>query len=150
MPLPPSRYLPLLLPVVLCAHGMAQAQSIDYGALERLFQEPVTTSATGSPQRVTDVPASMVIVTAEDIRKYGYRTLAEALELIQRALRLSPHDPRRFMWLQALAAIREREGYMAELREDEAGFLLLEIYEVERFIVQDDLDDRRLALDLCQ
>ena len=28
--------------------------------------------------------------------------------------------------LQALAAIREREGYMAELREDEAGFLLLE------------------------
>jgi len=71
MPLPPSRYLPLLLPVVLCAHGMAQAQSIDYGALERLFQEPVTTSATGSPQRVTDVPASMVIVTAEDIRRSG-------------------------------------------------------------------------------
>ncbi|HEX4095787.1 MAG TPA: metalloregulator ArsR/SmtB family transcription factor [Caulobacteraceae bacterium] len=28
--------------------------------------------------------------------------------------------------LQALAAIREREGYMAELREDEGGFLLLE------------------------
>jgi len=71
MPRPPSRYLPLLLPVMLCAHGVAQAQSIDYGALERLFQEPVTTSATGSPQRVTDVPASMVIVTAEDIRRSG-------------------------------------------------------------------------------
>jgi iron complex outermembrane receptor protein len=72
MPPPPSRYLTLLvLPVVLCAHSRAQAQSIDYGALERLFQEPVTTSATGSPQRVTDVPASMVIVTAEDIRRSG-------------------------------------------------------------------------------
>jgi outer membrane receptor for ferrienterochelin and colicins len=72
MPPPPSRYLPLLLPLVLgAAHGIAQAQSIDYGALERLFQEPVTTSATGSPQRVADVPASMVIVTAEDIRRSG-------------------------------------------------------------------------------
>jgi outer membrane receptor for ferrienterochelin and colicins len=70
MPPPPSRHL-LLLPVVLCAHGVAQAQSIDYGALERLFQEPVTTSATGSPQRVADVPASMVIVTADDIRRSG-------------------------------------------------------------------------------
>jgi iron complex outermembrane receptor protein len=50
---------------------MAQAQSIDYGALERLFQEPVTTSATGSPQRVADVPANMEIITAEDIRRSG-------------------------------------------------------------------------------
>jgi iron complex outermembrane receptor protein len=53
------------------AHGPAQAQSIDYGALEQLFQEPVTTSATGSPQRVADVPANMQIVTAEDIRRSG-------------------------------------------------------------------------------
>ncbi|HXL98211.1 MAG TPA: TonB-dependent receptor, partial [Steroidobacteraceae bacterium] len=50
---------------------MAHAQSIDYGALERLFQEPVTTSATGSPQRVADVPADMAIITAEDIRRSG-------------------------------------------------------------------------------
>jgi len=59
------------LPVALCAHGVAQAQSIDYGALERLFQEPVTTSATGSPQRVADVPENMEIITAEDIRRSG-------------------------------------------------------------------------------
>jgi outer membrane receptor for ferrienterochelin and colicins len=54
-----------------CAHGVVQAQSIDYGALEQLFQEPVTASATGSPQRVADVPANMEIVTAEDIRRSG-------------------------------------------------------------------------------
>jgi len=42
---------------------------------------------------------------------------AEALELIQRALRLSPHDPRRFMWLQALAASSYLSGdYRAALR----------------------------------
>src|SRR5476649_69633 len=47
------------------------AQSVDYGALEQLFAEPVTTSATGSPQRASDVPASMEIITAEDIRRSG-------------------------------------------------------------------------------
>jgi iron complex outermembrane receptor protein len=60
-----------MVPVALCAQHAAHAQSIDYGALEQLFQEPVTTSATGSPQRVTDVPASMVIITADDIRRSG-------------------------------------------------------------------------------
>jgi outer membrane receptor for ferrienterochelin and colicins len=71
MPILPQRYLLLLIPVALGVHSAAHAQSIDYGALERLFQEPVTTSVTGSPQRVTDVPASMTIITAEDIRRSG-------------------------------------------------------------------------------
>ena len=49
----------------------ASAQTIDYGALEQLFGEAVTTSATGSPQRVTDVPVNMEIVTADEIRRSG-------------------------------------------------------------------------------
>ena len=49
----------------------AHAQSIDYGALEQLFGEPVTTSVTGSPQRASDVPATTEIVTADDIRRSG-------------------------------------------------------------------------------
>jgi iron complex outermembrane receptor protein len=49
----------------------AGAQSLDYGALEALFGEPVTTSVTGSPQRSGDVPATMEIITAEDIRRSG-------------------------------------------------------------------------------
>jgi len=51
--------------------GHAQAQTIDYGSLEQLFGEPVTTSATGSPQKATDAPASMEIITADDIRRSG-------------------------------------------------------------------------------
>jgi len=49
----------------------AHAQSIDYGAMEQLFNEPVTTSATGSPQRSTEVPVAMEIISADDIKRSG-------------------------------------------------------------------------------
>ncbi|MHB1204093.1 MAG: TonB-dependent receptor plug domain-containing protein [Rhodospirillaceae bacterium] len=49
----------------------ANAQSMDYRALEQLFGEPVTTSATGSPQRASEVPANMEIVTQDEIRRSG-------------------------------------------------------------------------------
>ena len=49
----------------------AHAQSIDYGSMEQLFNEPVTTSATGSPQRSTEVPVAMDIISAEDIKRSG-------------------------------------------------------------------------------
>jgi iron complex outermembrane receptor protein len=80
MPSTPKHYRLLLVPIVLCAQHAARAQSIDYGALERLFQEPVTTSVTGSPQRVADVPANMQIITAEDIRRSGAYDLAGVLQ----------------------------------------------------------------------
>jgi len=47
----------------------SSAQSIDYGAFEELFGEPITTSANGSPQRPSDVPANIEIVSAETIRR---------------------------------------------------------------------------------
>jgi iron complex outermembrane receptor protein len=51
--------------------GTAHAQSIDYSSLEMLFGEPVTTSATGKPQRASDAPASMIIITSEEIKRSG-------------------------------------------------------------------------------
>ena len=63
----------VLLPASL--HG----QSLDYGALEQLFGEPVTTSVDGSPQRVSDVPATMEIITAEDIRRSGAKDIPGVL-----------------------------------------------------------------------
>ncbi len=57
----------------------ANAQSIDYGAMEQLFNEPVTTSATGSPQRSTEVPAAMEIISAADIKRSGATDLPTLL-----------------------------------------------------------------------
>ncbi len=57
--------------LALVAASAAQAQSVDYNSLQQLFGEPVTTSATGSPQRSTEAPADMQIISADDIRRSG-------------------------------------------------------------------------------
>jgi iron complex outermembrane receptor protein len=57
----------------------AGAQSMDYSSLEQLFREPVTTSATGTPQRASEVSADITIVTAEQIRQSGSRNIPEIL-----------------------------------------------------------------------
>ena len=68
------------LPGTICALaavgcGGVSAQSLDYAALEQLFGEPVTTSVTGSPQRESEVAATMRIITADDIRRSGARDI---------------------------------------------------------------------------
>ena len=60
----------------------ARAQGVDYGAAETLFGESVTTSATGKPQRVSDVPANMEIITAEQIRRSGADNLSDILRFV--------------------------------------------------------------------
>lgn len=62
--------------------GAARAQRIDYGSLQELFGEPVTTSATGKPQRASESPATMQIITADEIRKSGAFTIPQILERV--------------------------------------------------------------------
>lgn len=57
----------------------AQAQSMDYSSLEMLFGEPVTTSANGTPQRISEVPLNMEIITAEDIARKPANNIADVL-----------------------------------------------------------------------
>jgi len=59
-----------------------RAQSMNYGALESLFGEPVTTAATGTPQRASEAPANMTIITADDIRRSGSRNIPEILSRV--------------------------------------------------------------------
>jgi iron complex outermembrane receptor protein len=64
------------------AATIGHAQSIDYGALEQLYGEPVTTSATGKPQKVSEVPANMEIITQDDIRRSGADNIPDILQFV--------------------------------------------------------------------
>jgi outer membrane receptor for ferrienterochelin and colicins len=92
---------PALVGITLSAIGLqAQAQSTDYGALEQLFNEPVTTSATGSPLQHNDVPANMEIVTQDDIRRSGADNIPDILQFV------AGLDVRRYGVAQAEVAVR--------------------------------------------
>jgi outer membrane receptor for ferrienterochelin and colicins len=60
----------------------AAAQQVDIGALEQLFGEPVTSSATGKPQRASDAPVNMQIVTQDDIRRSGATSIPDVLQFV--------------------------------------------------------------------
>jgi outer membrane receptor for ferrienterochelin and colicins len=78
----------------------ADAQAVDYGALQQLFGEPVTTSATGSPQRATDVPADMEIITADEIRRSGADNIPDILQFVAGV------DVRRYAFGQSEVSVR--------------------------------------------
>jgi outer membrane receptor for ferrienterochelin and colicins len=67
--------IPTLPFAALLLLSAANAQSMDYGSIEQLFGEPATTSATGSPQRATEVAANMTIVTRDEIARSGARDI---------------------------------------------------------------------------
>ena len=47
--------------------------------LEQLMQVPMVTSASRFEQPVSDAPSAVVVLTAQDVREHGWRTLADAL-----------------------------------------------------------------------
>jgi outer membrane receptor for ferrienterochelin and colicins len=79
-----STWYSLLLAVTFAAVSAvpAGAQEVDYGAMQQLFGEPVTTSATGKPQRASDVPANMEIITQDDIRRSGATSIPDVLQYV--------------------------------------------------------------------
>lgn len=83
----PSRIA--ILSVILCTvlpawSGAARADTDAVGALstiplEELMQMRVVTAASKFAQPISDAPSSVVVLTASDIRTFGWRTLADAL-----------------------------------------------------------------------
>jgi len=68
--------------MVLGHAGDSRAETMDYGSLQSLYGEPVTTSATGTPQRANDSPANLTIITADEIRQSGSRNIPEILSRV--------------------------------------------------------------------
>lgn len=57
-----------------------RAQAVDYAALQETLGEPVTTSVTGKPQRASAAPASITIVTREQIARSPARSVPDLLK----------------------------------------------------------------------
>lgn len=69
----------LIFAALLWPHELfAQEESLLDGTLDSLLNIPVTTAAKYS-QRINQAASSVTIITGEDIRRFGYRTLAEVL-----------------------------------------------------------------------
>ncbi|MBV1836695.1 TonB-dependent receptor domain-containing protein [Acetobacter estunensis] len=81
----PRRWRGSRLSLLVCLLGMAKtahAQSIDYNSFEQLFGEPVTTSATGKPQRASELSTDTQIVTSEQIERSGAQSIPEVLRMV--------------------------------------------------------------------
>jgi outer membrane receptor for ferrienterochelin and colicins len=92
----------LLAGAGICAlHPAASwAQAVDYGTLEQVFGEPITTSVTGKPQRASEVPGDITIITQDDIRRSGATDIPTILQFVTGV------DVRRYSFGDAEVAIR--------------------------------------------
>jgi len=70
----------LFVPVLSCAQAQPDSSSLADLSLEELANLRVT-SASLRPERLEDAPASIFVITSEDIRRSGVTSLPEALRL---------------------------------------------------------------------
>lgn len=75
--------LVLALPVAVRAAVRERPADLTDLTLEQLLQIEVITGASKYEQKVTAAPASITVVTADEIRAFGYRTLAEILQSVR-------------------------------------------------------------------
>jgi iron complex outermembrane receptor protein len=83
----PSQLLPaflllLFLSIPLFAFGADPVDLLDMNP-EDLMKIPVVIGATKVEQKTTEAPSSITIISADEIKRYGYRTLGDVLESVQ-------------------------------------------------------------------
>jgi outer membrane receptor protein involved in Fe transport len=82
------------LPVVLSALGWATgAVADDTSELEALLEEPVVETASKTAEVASASPALTTVITAEDLRRYGIRSLDEAINFLSVGMAVEPVAP---------------------------------------------------------
>lgn len=74
-----AHYLILLL---LGVSHFAKAEDITAMSLEQLLEVEIVSAVSKMPQKTSETPSSVRVITAQDIRHYGWQTLGEALNSI--------------------------------------------------------------------
>lgn len=77
-----SLYLALILAIFTSLPAMAEVTDISNLSLEDLLKVDIVTSASKFPQKITEAPSAVHVITATDIRNYGWRTLGDALNTL--------------------------------------------------------------------
>jgi iron complex outermembrane receptor protein len=68
---------------ILSLPSLGQAQDLNYNLYEGLFGETVTMSATGKPERLSDTPVLMDVITSDDIKRSGARDIPTLLSRLE-------------------------------------------------------------------
>ncbi len=116
------------------ASASARGQSLDYGKLENLFDEPVTMSATGKPERLSDTPATMDIITQDDIKRSGARDLATLLRLVPGIATYRGYNGSEAYSIGAIL-LNGREIYLAAFNQTFLDSLPVELEEIRQIEV---------------
>lgn len=78
----PQQYLVRMASTILILSSAAQAQSIDGTVDVSDVSYPVVITPTRLRQSLADVPASVTVITADTLRRYGINRIEEALRLV--------------------------------------------------------------------
>ena len=112
----------------------ARGQSLDYQALESVFDEPVTTGATGKPERVSDTAATMDVITQDDIKRSGARDLATLLRLLPGVITYRGHNGGEPFSIGALL-LNGREIYIGSFGQTFLDSIPVELEEIRQIEV---------------
>ena len=69
----------LVITTLTCLPAVAKVPDVSELSIEELLQVEIVTSASKFSQKITEAPSAVRVITAEEIRRYGWRTLGDAL-----------------------------------------------------------------------
>ena len=73
----------LCLPIPVTAQETPASKPVSEMSIQDLLRVEVVSTASKFPQAIREAPASITVVTSEEIRRFGHRTLADVLRSVR-------------------------------------------------------------------